>query len=382
MRFDAFSRYRASWQHSSDALLWADAEAARIVDANAQAEQLFGRTRVELIGMSILDLYPDDRRHAAAASFERHRIDDGSPLETEIQQLDGARVPVEIRSRRYRPKGGGEMLLGTFRDISNRRLAQREVASRNWALSAIHKATLAALVADNETELMEAICLGLATGDATTFIALAHDNAARSVTIVCSAGPGAAIVDNLKLSWADEARGNGPAGRAIRTGMTQVINDASASEYLEHWRPLLERFGIGAAIAIPLRDHGRTFGALEILSPMAGVFGTFEQTLFEDVARQLVLGLSSRRDATAFTRQLERSRMQEERVKLALEQTVAAIAATIENRDPIPPATNARWPCWRNELPSNSDSRPIAVTASFSPAWCTTSARFAFRPRS
>jgi PAS domain S-box-containing protein len=329
-----FERYRALWDESADALVWADAETAVIVDANPQAERLLGRSHGDLIGLHVVDLHPADQRQLITDHFAGRVAGKTEPAEFDILRPDGVRIPVEIRARLYPLLSGEVMLLGTLRDITERRLAEREAASRTWALSAIHRATVAAMDADNEAELMNANCVGLTSEGGTTFIALANDDEAHSMTFACASGPGAAIVDELDVSWADEPKGNGPTGRAIRTGKTQIEHNASASAPLALWRALLEKFGVESIMAVPLRDGDRVLGAIEIFSQVPDVFGTFEQDLFEDVSRQLVLGMRVRREKFAYREQVERNNRQAEHVRLALEETVAAITTTIEYRDP------------------------------------------------
>jgi putative nucleotidyltransferase with HDIG domain len=184
--------------------------------------------------------------------------------------------------------------------------------------------------ADSELDLMNANCVGLTSEGGTTLIALANDDEGHSLTIASAHGPGAAIIKELDLSWADVPKGQGPAARAVRTGKTQIEHYAGASD-----RPApFVTLGVESVMAVPLRDGDRVLGAIEVFSQVPGVFGAFEQDLFEDVARQLVLGMRVRREKRAFREQVERNRRQEEHVRLALEETVAAIARTIEYRDP------------------------------------------------
>lgn len=327
-----FGHYRASWEQSADALLLADSNTARIVDANPQAERLLGRSLGELIGLHIIDIYPADQSQLAAASFAAGVAGNDEPAKLDVLWPDGVRIAVEVHAHLCPPLRRCEpMVLVTLHDFIERQLAEHEAASRNWALSAIHRATVAAMDADSELDLMNANCVGIASEGATTFIALANDDEEHSLTIVSAQGPGAAFVKELDLSWADVPKGQVLAARAIRTGTTQIVHNARDSERLA---PLAATIGVESVMAVPLQDGDRVLGAIAIFSPVPGVFGAFEQGLFEDVARQLVLGMRVRREKLVFREQVERNRRQEEHVRLALEQTVAAIAATIEYRDP------------------------------------------------
>jgi PAS domain-containing protein len=54
-------RYRALFEQSRDAVLLADPETGTILDANAQAQRLLGRSREELVGMHQTMMHPRAR---------------------------------------------------------------------------------------------------------------------------------------------------------------------------------------------------------------------------------------------------------------------------------------------------------------------------------
>jgi PAS domain S-box-containing protein len=329
-----FDRYRAAWEHSTDALLWADALTATIIAANSRAEVLTGWSADALVGMHITELTPAEQGQLAMGAFNSQAVREGKAVELFLRRADGTTIPVEVRGSECPQPGGRLLLLGAIRDITVQRRAERESASHLRARSAIHRAALAAVAADDELELMSGICNGLSSDSETAVILFANNDEGCSMSLASVAGPAAAIFEELDISWADVPTGRGPAGRAVRTARTQIINDVQLSAELAPWRPRIAKFGIEAIIAIPLRDDARVFGVLEIASQVSGSFGPSEQQLFEDVARQLVLGMRVRRDQIGQRLEAKKSLKQEEQMRLTLEQTVAAIAATIEHRDP------------------------------------------------
>lgn len=330
-----FDLHAAAWQYGRDALVWADAETGRILDVNPQAERLFGRAREDLIGLTNLDLHPRDLHAIARQGFALHADGTTDPVELDIERADGERVPTEIRAQVV-GSGAKRMLLGTFRDLTRLRAARLESARRAAALGAIHHATMAATQAESDRALMEAICDGIIVEGAyrTAFVGLANDDAEQTITIAAASGGARGYLDEERLVWSDQPRGRGPTGRAIRLGTTQIVNRVRDESHLEPWADQLRHFEVAAMLSVPLIESERPFGALTIYAKAADVFSDVERHLFEDLARQLVLGMRLRRERDAYTLQVVENVRKEAQIQRALEQTVGAVSTTIEQRDP------------------------------------------------
>lgn len=119
--------FRSVFDNSSDAIMIADADRGIIVDANRQAEQLMGRSRAELIGMDRIDLHPPGDVDRYQRQFRNHVEARGARSEaSEIATRDGRRVPVEISASVVDLPGGRRAIIGTFRDITERRALEEE----------------------------------------------------------------------------------------------------------------------------------------------------------------------------------------------------------------------------------------------------------------
>lgn len=114
----AQERMEAVFRASRDALLLADGESGLILDANRQAEKLFGFARRELVGKHQRQLHPESL--AGAASDEFRQLVDGlrdSVHLSEIQRGDGSVQPVEITTEVADLSDGRRLALGIFRPI-------------------------------------------------------------------------------------------------------------------------------------------------------------------------------------------------------------------------------------------------------------------------
>jgi PAS domain S-box-containing protein len=330
-----FEYHAAAWQYARDALLWTDAETGHVLDANPQAESLFGRPREELVGLSFTDLHPRDLRDEARQGFALHADGTTDPIELDVERADGRRVPVEIRAQLVL-SNGKRMLLGTFRDLGRLQAVRFENARRAAALAAIHQATMAAMQAESDRDLMTAFCDGIIAEGAygAAFVGLANDDADRTITILAARGTSRGYLEETPLAWADAPLGAGPTGRAIRLATTQIVNRVRGDKVFEPWADRLRHFEVEAMLSVPLIESGRAFGALTIYAKEADSFSDVERRLFEDLSRQLVLGIRMRREHHEYSLQVIENIRKEAQVRRALEQTVGAVSTTIEQRDP------------------------------------------------
>lgn len=122
------AKYRKLINDAGDAIVLADAETGEILDANTQATRLFGRSLRDLRGRHQTLLHPPAEAEKYKSIF-RARITRGTSKVTAgfIRRKDGRDVPVEISSSLIE-WGGRRMLQGFFRDMTERRKAERRQA--------------------------------------------------------------------------------------------------------------------------------------------------------------------------------------------------------------------------------------------------------------
>ena len=102
-----------------DAVFLADIDTGMIVDANPAAEILCGRSLWELTLLHHTGLYPPEVRESARLAFEkRTRAPDLS--DRLVLHKDGHQIPVEIASIQFDAPDGKRILVGVFRDTTER----------------------------------------------------------------------------------------------------------------------------------------------------------------------------------------------------------------------------------------------------------------------
>jgi len=120
------SRHRAVLEAVRDAIFVADIETGMIVNANPAAEALCGRSLAELRSLHHTQLHPPEAADRARSPFEQHTQVPGI-TEGHVLHKDGRRIPVEISASHFTTSDGRRMLVGVFRDTTERNEAREAV---------------------------------------------------------------------------------------------------------------------------------------------------------------------------------------------------------------------------------------------------------------
>ena len=120
-------KYRQLFECLSEAALLVDAETGRVLDANRQAELLFGRPRTNLLGMDQDQLHgpatlAEYRRQLAGTGEIAGRIE----FKGEVLLQDGRAVPV-LLSAAPLLLYGHRLILELYLDITDRQQAEAEI---------------------------------------------------------------------------------------------------------------------------------------------------------------------------------------------------------------------------------------------------------------
>ena len=214
-------------------------------------------------------------------------------------------------------------------DITERARNQQALQRLNRTFKTLSSANLTLVRAKNEPELLRSMCEVLIDpgGYRMAWIALAQHDEGKTVRVAAVAGRDDGYLDQARVSWADDERGRGPTGTAIRTGEPQVNLDFASNPRMGPWREAALERGYVSSAALPLKDSNGAFGALTIYAGELEALGPGEIDLFIELANDLAYGISALR-ATGEREAAVR------RLRDSLEDTVGAIASTIEIRDP------------------------------------------------
>ncbi|XLZ71833.1 response regulator [Massilia sp. SR12] len=142
-------RFRALVEHAPEAILVLDIDQGCFVDANGEAEKLFGFARALLLGMHPSALYlpgqfgDEHPEQAVRANSERAWAGEALAFERTVRRPDGSTFPAEVKLRRL-PASGKRWLRCSYQDISSRKLAEAELlAHRNQLEELVQQRTAA-----------------------------------------------------------------------------------------------------------------------------------------------------------------------------------------------------------------------------------------------
>jgi PAS domain S-box-containing protein len=120
-------KYHTLIETANDAILLFDAEAGTVIDANPKAAELLGRPLDRIIGMRQADLHaPTDAERCGAIFREAGPGKGVIAGDICVMHRDGRRIPVEISISAF-TLDEREVVLGIFRDITDRHRAEEEL---------------------------------------------------------------------------------------------------------------------------------------------------------------------------------------------------------------------------------------------------------------
>ncbi|MBE0504366.1 MAG: GAF domain-containing protein [Desulfuromonadales bacterium] len=140
-----------------------------------------------------------------------------------------------------------------------------------------------------EQELLKVICRIFVEvgGYRLAWVGFARQTPEKIVEPVAHWGHDDGYLQSLQVTWDDSRNGQGPAGCAIRTGKTTVVQNIMTQPEFRPWRQEALQNGYASAIALPLWNDHEVFGGLVILAAEAEAFNQEEIKLLEELSADL-----------------------------------------------------------------------------------------------
>ncbi|MBS0520648.1 MAG: GAF domain-containing protein [Proteobacteria bacterium] len=267
-----------------------------ILEANAAAADAYGYTSDEFRALTVRDLRTPQAFARVGEQWKLAETADGGRYETEHRRKNGTVFPVEV-SANVVDVDGQRFRQEFVRDISKRRTLEAEVKRLSRVLRALQEANSLLLRARTEDELYHGMCRAIVEvgGYRMANVALANDDAQKSVTFAAVAGVDDGYLANSGIGWGEGPRAEGPLGTAIRTGQVQINQNMAANPKMAPWRDEALKRNFQASISLPLKLDGQTFGALTIYSEMPNAFDDEEVAFLTQFAGDISYGVAALR---------------------------------------------------------------------------------------
>jgi len=192
--------------------------------------------------------------------------------------------------------GATRQVLGVSTDITERKRAEDQVLRQLEALTALFSGAqkltqsldLQTLASDVTRSVVEVFGATLA------WIGQAQPDG-RVRMLAMSPAQEDASLDQIEVRWDESPRGQGTAGRAIRSGFPVIVPDSASDPNMGPWREFLLALGIRGVASFPLTRRDRPFGALAVCSDQVDFFTPERVELFQAYANQAAAALENAR---------------------------------------------------------------------------------------
>jgi diguanylate cyclase len=166
------------------------------------------------------------------------------------------------------------------------------------ALRALSAGNRTLLREHREPELLQSMCRVAVEkgGYPLAVVYYAADDDEKSVIPAAHAGNDRGVLDAMRLTYADNERGRGTVGTAIRTGRTTVFQSIARATGAEPWREYLLPLGFASVASMPLEADGGVIGTFTLFAAETDAFDGEELELVREMADDLAFGIRACRE--------------------------------------------------------------------------------------
>lgn len=289
----AISRLAAIVESSDDAIIGKDLNGI-ITSWNQGAEKIFGYTAEEMVGSSILRLFPPERQREENFILEKiKRGEKVEHFETLRQTKDGRLIDISVSISPIKDTTGNIVGASKIaRDITMRKAHEQEVLRLSRLYAALSQINQAIVWTRDRDELFEKICRALVELGkfSMAWIGLT-DAETRQVNPIARWGDQCDYLSQVTIYLDERSEDQGPVSSAIREGKSYISNDFSRDRNTVPWLEPAKRVGFQAMAAFPIREAGTVCGAIMVYSNEIGFFKEQEIALLEEAASDVSFAL-------------------------------------------------------------------------------------------
>lgn len=320
-------QYEAIVNSTEDAII-SENLSGIVTSWNPAAERIFGYAAHEVAGQTLQVIIPPERFNEESEIFSKISLGESvEHFETVRVRKDGRLISVSVTASPIRDENGNIVGASKIaRDITERKLAEQDLAKSTRALKTLSACSAALIHANDEPELLDLLCRLIVEvgGYRMAWVGLAEQTPEKLVRPLAWFGAGTDYLSTAKITWADDDWGRGPTGTAVRSGLVQVNQNYLTNPTVAIWRQSAIERGYRASIALPLRIPSGAPLVLAIYAADSDAFDPPELRLLEELADNLAYGINGIRNNAEKLAFAEQAR----KLSLAVEQSPESIAIT------------------------------------------------------
>jgi two-component system CheB/CheR fusion protein len=256
----------------------------RVTHMNDTALRYFHKAREEVLGRSLLELFPG----FAGSVFEtelRRAMESGTSIRVHAPSVATDRT-VELFGY-----PGADNLTVLFRDVTERELQARRVQQLTQLYAVLSQANEMIVRTRDQTQLFQEVCR-IVTQQMTCPLAWIGLVEEGWVKPVAASGTASDYLDGIRVE-VEGKLGQGPTGSCIREDRAVVNDDFDANPSTSPWRESALHHGFRASAAFPLRKNGRAIGALTLYSQQRAAFDSEQVELLLALAADVSYALDA-----------------------------------------------------------------------------------------
>ena len=287
---------------------------------------------------ALLDLvHPDDRAPLAGAMQRDKEAARPAHWEFRVLWPDGSVHWVDAHSNVICNEAGESVrVVGVLADITQRKLDVLALQRANRAMKTLSAGNEALVRATSESELLHEVCRVIVEqgGYRMASVGYRQNDPQKTIVPVAWAGVEHGYLTATKHTWADTEQGQRPIARALRSGKVEIARNVPDDPAFAPVKHLVAKSGYVSNLALPLLDGRKIIGALSIHAAEADAFDDAEVRLLQELAEDLAYGIITLRTREERDRIAHAHEHHEAILRKSLEDSIQAIAATVEMRDP------------------------------------------------
>jgi len=199
----------------------------------------------------------------------------------------------------------------------DRMRTEAELVQKNRALRTVSACGEILVRAQEEAQFLADTCGAIIKqgGYKMAWVGLKENDPACGVQVAARAGDADGYLAGINVSWKDNELGQGPTGKAIRTGAVTYCDDVEHCAGFTPWREAAREHRVGSSVAIPLKQDQEIIGALNIYAAEPHGFGEAEVALLQELAVDVAYGIQVLRERAEARKGVEEKARLEQQVR-------------------------------------------------------------------